>query len=216
MERTAILIGASGLIGLELLRLLLEDTFYAKVTILVRRDLHLTHPKFEQQIINFDDLSSGNINFTADDAFCTLGTTMKKAGSREAFRKVDELYVEEFARLALFKGAQRFFLVSSMGANPGSIIFYSKVKGQVEQKVSGLPFRSVHIFRPSMLMGKRSETRPGEEIAIKVYSWINPLLPDKYKGIDGKRVAEAMLAVAKGNSIGINIHQSDKIQQLSR
>lgn len=217
-SRKALLAGASGLIGSELLNLLLNDTHYSSVTALVRKPLGFTHPKLTQKVVDFENLQSAGVA-EADDAFCTLGTTIKKAGSRPAFIKVDLEYVREFALLSQAAGVRNFLVVSSMGANARSSVFYNRTKGMMENSVQAISFNRIVIFRPSLLMGKRKEYRFGESVAAGIMKFMGilftgPLL--KYKGIAAKTVATAMIVAAKEDKAGVEILESDRIQQLGK
>ncbi|HEX8141262.1 MAG TPA: NAD(P)H-binding protein [Pyrinomonadaceae bacterium] len=214
-RRTALLLGATGLVGGHCLDLLLKDAAYGKVTTLGRRLLPVEHQKLEQQVVDFTRLADFASLLEAQDIFSCLGTTIKKAGTREAFRQVDFSYPYEAARIAVKNGAEQLLLVSSLGADARSGIFYNRVKGELEDAVSKLPFRGIQIFRPSLLLGKRDEFRRGERIseyAMKTFSFllVGPL--DKYRPVQARAVATAMLRVAKANPAGVNIFESDRIR----
>jgi len=215
---TALLAGATGLVGRSCLARLLDEPAYDRVIALLRRPLPLTDPRLEQRVVDFDRLGLEGTEFpVADDVFCCLGTTMKTAGSEAAFRQVDFVYVVSIASLALGRGAKQFLLVSSLGANPRSPIFYSRVKGETETAITALPFAGRHIFRPSILVGERAEVRPGERAGIAVmrgvaFAMIGPLR--KYRPIAAKTVARAMVRVARQAPPGVNIYRSDAIEQL--
>jgi uncharacterized protein YbjT (DUF2867 family) len=215
--RSALLVGASGLVGGHLLQLLLHEQRYKPVEVLVRRSLSIRDPQLNEHIIDFDHLDRNAELFRADDVFCCLGTTIRNAGSQEAFRKVDFTYVVQAAALASKNGAKQFLLVSSLGANPRSRAFYSRVKGEVEEAVSKLPFRGVHIFRPSFLLGEREERRRGEKLAIMLVKVLQPLMIAGWKRlrpVHAETVAAAMARVAGMNKQGVNIFESDQIQIL--
>ncbi len=214
MQKTAIIAGATGLVGQQLLQQLLDDDAFEKVKALVRQPLSFEHPKLEPIQVNFDRLVDFQSQFNADCAFCCLGTTIKKAGSQAAFRKVDFDYVVQFAECTLAQGATDFLLVSAMGAKADSLLFYNRVKGEAEDAVKQLGFRSVHIFRPSLLLGNRSEKRLGEDVGKVVNKWLNPLIPSAYKGIEAKVVAKAMRLMSQRSSEGVQIYLSDVIQKL--
>lgn len=218
-ERKALILGATGLIGGHLLNLLLQDNVYSKVRIFVRKPIDLQHPKLEQITVDYDKLHTYAKAFAVDDVFCCLGTTIKKAGSQEAFYKVDATYPFEAARLARQQGARQYLIVTSMGANKNSTIFYNRVKGEVEDMITGLQFPSFHIFRPSLLLGERNETRTGEAIAQKVMPALSVLMVGglkKYKPIDGGKVASAMHHIARQNITGKHIHESDQLHELAK
>ena len=156
-SKSALLVGASGLVGGELLNCLLIGSEYSKVLILVRKPLGLIHPKLEERVIEFEELARYKDCFKVNDVFCCLGTTIKKARSQKAFKKVDVEYPLEIARLAMEMKAEKFLIISSMGANPRSSVFYSRMKGLLEQKIKEISIKSIHIFRPSLLLGNRKE-----------------------------------------------------------
>lgn len=218
MSRTALLLGASGLIGGHCLELLLADSEYARVTILVRKTLSQAHPKLTQQVVDFDRLTEVAEAFRVQDVFCCLGTTIKTAGSQEAFRKVDFTYPVESARLAVQQGATQFLLVSSLGANAKSSVFYNRTKGEVERAVAASDLSSVQIFRPSLLLGQRAEVRSGELVAEKLSRALSFLLVGplrKYRPIEARAVAAAMIAVAKDQRAGIHLYESNQIAEIA-
>ncbi|MDX5422588.1 MAG: oxidoreductase [Hymenobacteraceae bacterium] len=219
MQRTrnALIAGASGLVGGHCLNLLLKSNRYSQVISVGRHDLPLIHPKLDQQKVDFDRLKSYASELAADDIYCCLGTTMKKAGSKEAFYKVDHTYVVQLAELTVNKGASQFLVVSAMGADPGSLFFYNKVKGQMEHDVQQLGYDTVHIFRPSLLLGSREEERTGEELASKIMKPLSSLMIgplEKYKPIEAEDVAKAMLYAASQDQKGVHIHPSDEIAHM--
>ncbi|MFD2514585.1 oxidoreductase [Pontibacter locisalis] len=215
--RTALIAGASGLVGGHCLNLLLQSDRYSQVISIGRHDLPLIHPKLEQRVVAFNKLKASSSILVADDVFCCLGTTIKKAGSKEAFYKVDHTYVVELANITAQKGAAQFLVVSAMGADAGSMIFYNKVKGEMERDVQQQGFDAVHIFRPSLLLGDREEKRSGEELASKIMKPLSNLMvgPLKnYKPIEAETVAKAMVYAAAQNQKGVHIHSSDEIATL--
>lgn len=218
--KVALLAGATGLVGGQCLEQLLETPDYGRVIALTRRPLAIRHAKLDQRIIDFDQLGREGTDFpTADDVFCCLGTTMKRAGSEAAFRQVDFVYVVSLAGQALARGAKQFLLVSSLGANAKSPIFYSRVKGEAEAAIAALSFEGRQIFRPSILTGERAEHRPGERAGIAVmrgmsFAMIGPLR--KYRPIAARTVARAMIRVARQAPRGVNIFASNDIERLGR
>lgn len=199
MSRTALVAGASGLVGGHLLHLLLADAAYARVITLARRQLDTRHAKLDQRVLDLGALDAVTDPPHVDDAFCCIGTTIKKAGSQDAFRQVDYDYVLAFARAAQRAGARQFLLVTALGADPASRIFYSRVKGEIEQAVRQLPFEGIQIFRPSFLMGERAEVRLAERIGVPVARVLAPLLVGplrRYRPVDAADVARAMVQVA--------------------
>ncbi|QHT69789.1 oxidoreductase [Rhodocytophaga rosea] len=218
-KKTALVLGATGLIGSHLLSLLLEDKRYSLVRVLVRKPLPIQHANLQQITANFDTLSAYKNSFAVDDVFCCLGTTIKKAGSQEAFYKVDATYPYEAARLAKEKEARQYLIVTAMGADKNSRIFYNRVKGEVEEKIAGLNFPAFHMLHPSLLMGERNEKRTGEQIGQAVMGTLGFLMVGplkKYKAIEGSTVAKAMLNIANQNLSGMHIYESDQLQELGK
>lgn len=214
-KRTALLVGASGLIGGHCLDGLLKDDMYNAVNVLVRRPLPHHHPKLKQQIVDFNRLAEHANLMAVHDVFCCLGTTIKQAGSQEAFRRVDALFPLEIARLALKQGARQFLIVTAMGADSKSRVFYNRVKGEVEQKLSAMGYPTLQIFRPSLLLGEREESRPGEDLAKVLAKPLSTLMLGplkKYRPIEARTVALAMIGNAKKGLKGIYIYESDRIQ----
>jgi uncharacterized protein YbjT (DUF2867 family) len=218
--RIAVLAGATGLVGGRCFEALLHSPDYARVIVLTRRlpfnyvSIARPHAEVDPRRVDFDHLSATDLA-GANDVFCALGTTIKKAGSQVAFRKVDHEYVVNLARAAVEAGAKRFMLVSSVGADPHSGNFYLRVKGETEQAISALPFESVHIFRPGLLLGHRAEKRTGEGLAQLVMSKVNFLLAGglrKYRAITAETVAKAMVRVAGTNTTGVHTYHFDEIK----
>ncbi|MBX2958210.1 MAG: oxidoreductase [Cyclobacteriaceae bacterium] len=211
--RTALLAGSTGLIGKQLLELLLEDSHYTVVKAISRKPLDIQHAKLQNIVADFNTLTEHHDQLKADDVFCCLGTTIKQAGSQAAFRQVDYEYPLELARLTKNQGATQYLIITALGSDAKSGIFYNRVKGEVEQAIDAVGFDSYHIFRPSLLLGERMEKRAGEGAATVVYKALGFLIPLKYKAIDSAKVARAMLHFAKQNSKGKFIHESKELQQ---
>jgi uncharacterized protein YbjT (DUF2867 family) len=195
-HRTALLVGATGLIGSFLLQRLLASEAYARVTVWVRRDLGQAHPKLSSTTVDFDRLQERRVE--AEDVFCCLGTTIKQAGSQAAFRRVDYDYPVALATAAAGGGAKRLLVVSALGSNPDSGVFYSRVKGEMEIAVRAAGVPATIFFRPSLLSGPRKEVRRGERIGEAVGKVLGPLL-GKYRPIAAEMVAAAMLKSALEN-----------------
>ena len=211
MQKTALLAGATGLIGSQLLPLLLASERYAKVIVVGRRAVPAIHPKLVQVVTELDELEAVRLKLIADDVFCCLGTTMAQAGSQEAFFKVDFLYVVQLAALAAGNFAAQFLVVSSMGADAESRIYYSRVKGEMEAAVQQAPFRAIHIFRPSLLLGERAQPRAGEQVGAVALRLLRPLLRgplQKYRPVPGAAVAAAMLRAAAADASGVQLHEA--------
>ncbi|WP_375437611.1 NAD-dependent epimerase/dehydratase family protein [uncultured Hymenobacter sp.] len=214
MQKTALIAGASGLIGLQLLPLLLASDRYAKVIVVARRPLPQMHAKLEQRILDFNQLEEHSMSLIADDVYCCLGTTLRQAGSKEAFYRVDYLYVVTLAALTARNFASQLLLVSAMGADAESRIYYNRVKGEMEAAVRQTPFRAIHFFRPSLLLGERNEKRLGEQVGAVLLRALTPLLLGplrKYRAVPAAAVAQAMLRAAEDDGGGIKIHFSDEI-----
>jgi len=216
MGATALVIGATGLVGRELLLQLLDHPAYARVIAVVRRELDLTHPRLETRRIDFDRLEEEleETLLRGADVYCALGTTIKQAGSQQAFRQVDYVYPLQLGRLAKRHGAACFLIVTAMGAAADSRIFYSRVKGETERDLIALKLPRLVILRPSLLLGERAERRAGEHIASLLARplgvlMIGPLA--KYKAIEGSVVAAAMLHSARQPGPALEILASDAI-----
>ncbi|WP_426065320.1 NAD(P)H-binding protein [Flavobacterium sp. DSP2-3-1] len=217
--KTALIIGSTGLIGSELLNLLLDSNDYLKVITFVKRDTGIKHPKLTQHIIDFDKPETYKELVVGDDFFCTIGTTIKKAGSKEAFRKVDFEYPKQFAAFALQNKVKNYFIISSLGANAKSGNFYLKTKGEIQDFLKDCDFESVAVFQPSLLLGNRTEFRLGEKVGaffMKTLSFLFVGNLKKYKPIESETVAKALLKIAQTNNIGFKIYESDSIQEIGK
>lgn len=216
MQKTALIAGASGLVGSQLLPLLLASDRYARVIAVGRRPLPMVHPKLEQRIFDLEQLEEHRLQLIADDVYCCLGTTLRQAGSKEAFYRVDFLYVVKLAALTAANFAAQFMLVSAMGADAASRFYYNRVKGEMEEAVREAPFRAIHIFRPSLLLGQRTEKRLGEQIGAVLLRALRPVLVGPlrpYRAISADTVARAMLSAAQDEGGGIRVHSSEAIAQ---
>jgi len=218
-RRTVVVVGATGLVGGHLVRMLAADKTVERVVAPVRRAVTdwMHEPRIEAPVVDFDALAESERRLQAHQIFICLGTTMKVAGGKAAFRRVDFDYVVESARLAAEGGARDAFLVSSVGADPGSKVFYSRVKGEAEAAVSALPFTSVHILRPSVLVGERKQTRPGERVGITLGKLVTPMLVGparRYRPIEGLAVARAMAVVSRRPEPGVHVLESERIAAL--
>ena len=218
-KKTALVLGASGLVGNELVKTLIQRNQYNKIHLLVRRPIdHFESTVCEQHAVDFDKLEAYLELFQVADVFCCLGTTIKKAKSKEAFRKVDYDYPVEAAKLALKGGAEKFLIVSAMGSDSQSRFFYNRVKGDVETSLKSLNLPSLHIFRPSLLLGERKEFRFGEKLAAKASGLLNkimvgPLRP--FRAIEAKKVAMAMAIVAEAVATGVFTYPSHEIEHIA-
>lgn len=219
MAKTALIIGASGLIGNEVLQILLNDPSYDHVKIFVRNQVPVSHNKLEQFVVDFDNLKAQQDLIKGDVVFCCLGTTIKVAGSQKAFAKVDYTYVVNFADIAKKNGIPRFIVVSSLGVNSEGGNFYLTVKRDMENALKNLKINSLIIVRPSMLLGERKEFRLGESVGkflMKSLSFIFIGKLKKYKGIEAHVVAKAMAALSKTDLENTVIFESDRLQELGK
>ncbi|MBB3054601.1 NAD(P)H-binding protein [Mucilaginibacter gotjawali] len=212
----AIIAGASGLIGGLLLEILLQSSEYKEVVILVRKELPITHQKLKQLVIDFDKLEDYAAEINGQAVFCCLGTTRKKTPDLSAYRKIDHDYPLLMARIALRNGIQQYHLVSALGADVGSSTFYMKLKGEVEDDITKVGLKCLHIYRPSFLTGHRTEkNRVEEKIVTILFKLIDPLLLGglkKYRSIPAKTVAMAMYKQSLIKQEGVFIHLSDQIK----
>lgn len=215
-QKHALIAGATGLVGNELLQQLIHGRHYHTISVLSRREIETNSKRVETVIVDYDKLTDKDLP-KVDDVFCCLGTTMGKAGSKDTFRKVDYDYPLRLAEITHRKGAQQYLLVSAMGADKDAYFFYSQVKGEVEEAIAKVGFESFHIFRPSMLLGERTETRIGEQIGQIMMQGAAPLMVGglkKYQAIRAETVAGAMVHTAKKELPGVYVFESDQIQAL--
>lgn len=216
--KTALIIGSTGLIGSQLLQLLLESTEYSTVITCVKRDSGIQHLKLKQHIIDFDQPETYKELVAGDDFFCTIGTTIKKAGSQQAFRKVDFEYPKAFATIALQNNVKQFLIISSLGADAYSGNFYLKTKGEIQDFLKNCAFESVSVLQSSLLLGNRKEFRLGEKIGeffMRTFSFVFHGNLKKYKPIQSEAVAKAMFDIAQKNYKGFHIFESDRIQEIA-
>jgi uncharacterized protein YbjT (DUF2867 family) len=212
MAKVALLAGTTGLIGSQLLDLLLQSSEYEKVIAISRKPLDKTHPKLNNLVCELNELQSHASELKADDVFCCLGTTMKNAKTKEAFRAVDFDAPLTLAKIAKKNGAKQYLIISALGAKKDSGIFYNKVKGEVEGAIAQVGFDSFHIFQPSLLTGPRKEQRTGEEAAQVFYKIFGFLIPKKYASIESIKLARAMVVFAKESKKGRFVRSSAELQ----
>ncbi|OAX45275.1 MULTISPECIES: oxidoreductase [unclassified Paenibacillus] len=217
-ERQALVIGATGLVGGLLVRSLLQNPAYGRIRVLVRRPLEMEHPKLEQHVVDWEQLEEQKDLFRdVDDLYCCLGTTIKKAGSQENFRQVDFHYPVKAAKLAKEYGVSQMLVISSMGADAGSRVFYSRTKGEMEEALTDIGFRSLHIFRPSLILGDRKEKRLGEQLAAHAMTFLDRWMKgrvDKYRAIQASTIARAMMNIALVQTNGNHVYSNDVIHVL--
>ncbi len=205
----AVVAGGTGLVGGLLIKKLLDDPFYSKVIVVSRVPLPSTAPKMFNVICeNFEKLLDFQSELKGDIYFCCLGTTIKKAKTKENFKKIDFDAVDSFARIASLHHALKFILISASGANLNSAIFYNKTKGQIEKKLSEYKLNSLVIFRPGLLLGEREEKRSAEKFSIDLVRILSPIIPDqleKMYSTEGALLAERMIDESKNNTPPIKI-----------
>lgn len=220
-HKTALISGATGLVGRELIQLLLKHDYYSKIVVLTRRNIDVEDDRLEIVIVNdFEELMNFESTFDVHHHYCLLGTTMKKAGSKVAFMKIDHDYPFQLAQLAGRQpNFEHFLLVTSLGANAKSKIFYNRVKGETEDSIISLGLKSLKIFRPSLLLGHRDELRIGEEVG-KILSTILSFFIIGYKRklwtIHGDEVAKAMFNVAKDETQGLQKFQPQDMLKIAK
>jgi uncharacterized protein YbjT (DUF2867 family) len=222
-SRNALLIGASGLVGGYCLRGLAENHSYKHIHLLVRRRIeipdNLDHAKITQHIAPLDNMAQYRSAFGVQDVFCTLGTTIRIAGTQEAFRKVDYEYVVSAARLAAQHNATQMLVVSALSASAHSSVFYSRTKGEMERDVQQSGIAHSCMFRPSFIEGNRAESRIGEHIGIAFTKFVAPLLVGalrKYRVIHAQTIARAMIGHALSETTGHHVMESDAIERLGK
>jgi uncharacterized protein YbjT (DUF2867 family) len=216
--KNAILIGATGLIGQDLLTKLLTNDGFKEVLVISRKDLQINHPKLKVIVTDFDNIDQYASALIGDEVFCCLGSTIKKTPDLSLYRKIDYQYPLDVANIAFKNGATYYHLVSAMGADIKSKLFYSRTKGEVESELQKIPFKGIHIYRPALLDGDRKEKRAAEKIMIGLFRLMNPLLIGplkKYRSIKIEKVADAMLIKAIANEPGVHIYESDEITKIS-
>lgn len=205
-----LLVGATGLVGSHVLQLALADERVTSVVAPTRRSL-AEHPNLEAHLIDYDQLPAGASWWQADAAICTLGTTMKQAGSREAFRRVDHDYPLAVARLARRYGTPTYVLNSAMGASSASRFFYNRVKGELEEDLAGCGFESLTFVRPGLISGPRQDFRAGERTAEWILKLLGPGLPRRMRVSPADNLARAMLEAAVEAKPGVNIIRSEAL-----
>ena len=209
------ILGGSGLIGMQLIKQACADHYFTKINVIVRRPLATKDPKINELVIDFADLSSVIKETLGDALICTLGTTRKKTPDKKYYREIDLTYTLISAKGALENGHKQVHLVSSIGANEKSSVFYPALKGEIERLISELSFNSTFIYRPSILIGKRETARPIEWLSQRISSLINPLLLGhlkKYRSISSEKVAKKIINELKKNKVGMHYFESNELE----
>jgi uncharacterized protein YbjT (DUF2867 family) len=213
--KTAIIIGGSGLTGKKLTRSLLADKRYGSVRAFVRKPINIIHEKLNQEILDFNNPSP--TLFRGDELFCCLGTTIREAGGKEAFLKVDHGYVITMAQLAFEQGIKKVCAISSIGADSNSFFFYNRVKGKMERDLMKIGFEKCIIMRPALLLGLRKKSRWGEQVTAALMTTFSVFIPKKYKPIQSEDVALAMIKLMNNDDItGNRIAESDEIRLVAK
>ncbi len=214
--KTVSVIGATGMVGSALVKLLIADNRFSNIIVISRRSLPVKHEKLRVHIVDFDKPNIWQHLVQGDVLFSALGTTLKQAGSKEAQYMIDYAYQLDFAKAASLNRVATYVLVSSASANPDSKIFYTRMKGELERDVKTLPFKSITIIQPSLLVGKRNEKRIGEKIGYHVLHFFNAIgVFKKYKPIGAEMVARAMINASMKSISGIQIYSLDEIFALA-
>lgn len=204
------LVGATGLVGREVLQQALADPAVVRVVAPTRRSL-VPHPKLLNPLVDFERLPEDADWWTVDSVICTLGTTIGVAGSQAAFYKVDHDHPLEVAKLARRHGARAFAFNSALGADVGSRVFYSRTKGETERDLQALGYPSLTLVRPGLIGGHREQRRPAEQLAVTVSTWLQPLLPRRYRVVPAVRIAHHLLQAALSASPGVHVLPSDAL-----
>ncbi|MCG2459344.1 nucleoside-diphosphate sugar epimerase [Flavobacteriaceae bacterium F89] len=215
--KTAIILGATGLTGGCLLRHLLDDDRYEKIKLFSRSEVGFTHPKMEEYLVDFLALQSDKLDFTGDEVYCCIGTTKAKTKNKGLYRKIDLGIPVSAAKLARENDIKVFMVISALGANPQSNIFYNRIKGEMEEEVLQVGIPRTYILRPSLIAGKREEARIGEWIfkqlmRVANYIMIGPL--DKYKSIHPEKIAKCMVWLSN-HEYARKVIESDEIKKIA-
>lgn len=216
-SKSALMFGATGMIGKELLKAIVTNQAYRSLTSFGRREIKATHPKLKHYVVDFNHLENYKHLLKGNDLYIALGTTMKSAGSKEAFRQVDFEFVFQIAKFASLNGVDQVIVISSVGADTDSPFFYTKVKGEMEQAVRKLPFWAVHIFRPSLLLGDRDEERILERLAVRLSrgaKYLAGRFLGKYQPVEPDVVAKAMVKAAQQTESGTFVYEGEQIEKL--
>lgn len=219
MGKTAVVAGSTGLVGSHLVKILAASKEYEAVIAIVREKSSFIHEGVITIEVNYNRLHDFVEAIKADDVYCCLGTTMKKAGSKANFYQVDYTYPLELAKIAELNHSTQFHIITAAGSNSKSTFYYNRVKGDIENAILKLNIPNVNIYRPSLLLGDRNEKRVGEQIGAVLAKLANPLLIGRlrrYRAIQAKTVAQAMFKVSQSNMEGAHIYESDKIQELGQ
>lgn len=197
MKKTAIILGATGLTGRALLDLLISDPDFELIKLFSRRSIGVSHPKIKEFLVDLFELESESASFTGDVVFCCIGTTKSKTPNRKVYRQIDYGIPVAAAKLCRKAGIPNFIVISAIGANAQSRLFYNRTKGEMERDVLKEQIPNTFILQPGLLVGKRDEKRPGEAFASGFFGLINPILPLRYRSISAESVAQTMWLLSK-------------------
>jgi len=218
--KTAVIVGATGLVGRELLNVILAHDYYNRILIVGRRSPEIKDNRIEELILDFNKLADYKDKIHGNDYYCCVGTTMDQAKTKEGFFRIDFTFPMEFAKIAKEDPKfEKFNLVSSYGASPESSLFYNAVKGQLEEALKDLNLKTLHIYQPSLLLGARPHFRIWEELAklasgVLSFFIIGSRL--RFWAIKGSEVAEAMFYVSKGEETGVHVHKPLEMKKISK
>nr|WP_245529121.1 NAD(P)H-binding protein [Aequorivita sublithincola] len=214
MKKTAIILGATGLTGSILLEMLLEDSSFEKIKLFSRSSAENKSPKIEEHLIDMFQLEDYSEAFKADVVFCCIGTTKSKTPNKETYKKIDYGIPVTAAKLAKQNGISTFIVISALGADENSSVFYNKTKGEMQRDVLKQHIENTYILQPSLIVGDRGESRLGEKVATLFMKTFGFLIPKKYKMIKAETIAEAMVVLAKQGFPKQQI-TSDEIKQIA-
>jgi uncharacterized protein YbjT (DUF2867 family) len=218
MLKKAIIVGASGLVGNQLLHILLQQSYYNEVLLLARKELPIDHSKLLQLVVDFNDLDKWSASITGHAIFCCLGTTKAQTPDPKEYRNIDQHYPIKLAQIAKKNGIDQFHFISAVGANKRSSSVYLKLKGETEAELEELRLKNLQIYQPSLLTGNRKESRLAEQVFISIMKVIDPLLfgtLKKFRSIPAAVVAAAMFKQSLKNEVGVFVHPTDKIKLLA-
>ena len=216
--KTAIILGATGLVGQKLLRYALQDARYKKIKLFSRSSVNISHPKIEEHLGDLTDLESFQKAYKADVVFCCIGTTKSKTPDKEAYKKIDYGIPKNAAELASQNNIKTFIVISALGADPTSAVFYNKIKGEMEEVVVNAEISKTHILQPALIGGEREEKRTAENLFKIIFKVINPILIGplkKYRSIDPEHIAKAMLWLANNTYKKTRV-ESDEIIKIAQ
>jgi uncharacterized protein YbjT (DUF2867 family) len=214
-QQTAVILGATGLVGSHLLKQLLNDDAFTAIRVLVRKPISTQHPKLQVQVVDFNNYEDYKTKLgNGNSIFCCIGTTNTNVkGNKSEYRKIDFDIPVNAARFGKEAGFEHYFIVTALGANSNSRIFYNRLKGEVEEVISTFGLPGLHIFRPSFILGSRKEQRPGESFFKRLFKAISFLLPSQLKPIEASSIAAAMIAAYKSGKRGMNLYYYKEMMQ---